>query len=278
MLVSVIMSVFNGEKFLNKTISSILNQTYKNLEFIIIDDGSKDNSLSIVRDFAKRDNRVKLIKNSSNIGLTKSLNKAIDISKGKYIARQDVDDYSLSNRLEIQIKFLENNPEYAFCGSDMYVLQERSAGIDSFDYERIIRELIIRNKFMHSTIIIKKQILELFGYYNEQFLYSQDYELWCRLLYKYSVKAKNLKKKLVVRNIQPEKLSKNRAKKFVIQQLNSIRVRLKYVKYVENGYSIFRTFVEIVFRFSTILYFILIFLTKCSMLDYVGAHRQKSLR
>ena len=117
------MSIFNNEKSLNSAIESILNQSYKDFEFIIVDDGSRDNSLDIVKLYAKKDKRIKIIKNSINLGLAKSLNRAIQYSQGIFIARQDGDDISLPNRLEEQIKFLKKNPEYAFCGSNGYQKQ-----------------------------------------------------------------------------------------------------------------------------------------------------------
>ena len=119
------MSVFNGEKHVNSAIKSILNQTFRDFEFIIIDDGSKDNTLKVIKEYAKIDNRIKVIRNLTNIGLTKSLNKAIKLSKGEFIARQDTDDISLPNRLEKQIEFLQKNPDCALCGSDMFRKQNK---------------------------------------------------------------------------------------------------------------------------------------------------------
>ena len=92
MKISVIMSVYNGEKHIEDAIESILNQTFRNFEFIIVDDASFDNSLKIIQKYATLDNRIKVIRNLKNIGLTKSLNKTIKISNGDFIARQDVDD------------------------------------------------------------------------------------------------------------------------------------------------------------------------------------------
>ena len=97
------MSVYNGEKYLVKAIESILNQTYTKFEFIIVNDGSSDNSLKIIKEFMKKDNRIILI-NRENKGLPYSLNEGISIAKGKYIARMDADDISLSERFEKQIK------------------------------------------------------------------------------------------------------------------------------------------------------------------------------
>ena len=105
------MSVFNNEQYIRQAVDSIINQTFTNFEFLIIDDASSDNMPKILRDY--NDPRIRIITNEENLGLTKSLNKGIAASLGEYIARQDADDVSLPKRLESQIAFLENNPNVA---------------------------------------------------------------------------------------------------------------------------------------------------------------------
>lgn len=106
-LISVIMSSYNSEETIEKSILSILKQDYKNIEFLIVDDCSKDSTLSIMKRLREDDKRIKIIENKKNIGLTKSLNKLLKISNGKYIARQDSDDVSLPHRLTTQINFIK---------------------------------------------------------------------------------------------------------------------------------------------------------------------------
>src|SRR3989338_10709157 len=113
--ISVIMSVYNGMPYLPEAVKSILNQTYKNFEFIIIDDASTDQSTKYLR-FLK-DKRIKLIKNSKNLGLAASLNKALKFAKGEYIARMDADDISLPKRFEKQVKFFKKHPSVDICGT-----------------------------------------------------------------------------------------------------------------------------------------------------------------
>ncbi len=120
--VSVIMSVYNGDKYLREAIESILNQTFTDFEFIIVNDGSTDNSLEIIESYD--DERIKTINNKKNIGLTKSLNKALKFAKGKYIARQDADDVSLPNRFEKQVEYLDSHPEVALVGTSVYLIDE----------------------------------------------------------------------------------------------------------------------------------------------------------
>lgn len=118
-LVSVIMSVFNeNPEFLIEAIHSILAQTYTNFEFIIIDDGSDEECKRILHDFSLFDSRIRIITNISNIGLTKSLNKGIEVSQGKYIARMDSDDFSLPMRIELQVQYMEKHNDVIVLGTD----------------------------------------------------------------------------------------------------------------------------------------------------------------
>ena len=113
--VTLLMSVFNGQSYLKEAIESILNQTFEDFEFLIINDASKDNSLRIIQSFD--DSRIKLVHNSDNIGLTKSLNKGIDLAKGEFIARMDCDDISLPERLSMQVSFMDKNPDIGILSS-----------------------------------------------------------------------------------------------------------------------------------------------------------------
>lgn len=225
------MSIYNGEKYLNKAIESILNQTFRDFEFIIIDDGSRDRSFNIIESYSKKDNRIRIIKNLKNVGLTKSLNDAIKLAQGEFIARQDDDDISISNRLEKQIGFLKENPEYAFCGCNGFQKQRDLGLINFFDIDEIRNILIIENCFAHPTLFIRKEIFEKYGYYNEKFRYGQDYELFCRLIYKYKLKAKNLEDKLIIMHMPFTKIKTKNVNKFLIQRFNSIKTKLMYLKF-----------------------------------------------
>ena len=124
MKIAILMSTYNGEKYLVQAIDSILNQTYQNFEFIIIEDSSTDNSLDILEEYAKKDSRIKIIKKEKNIGIKgfiKNLNLGISIAKGKYIARMDADDISLPERFQKQVDFLEKNSDFNLEQSSMNV-------------------------------------------------------------------------------------------------------------------------------------------------------------
>ena len=206
---SVIMTVFNGEKYLEESVESILGQTYENFEFIIVDDGSFDKTSEILEHYSKKDARIKIIANNQNIGLAKSLNKAIEAAQGKYIARQDADDISLPQRLEKQVEFLESHPEIKILGTYAYLIAN---GAETLGKEivptssKVIKETLIkRNPFIHSSIMIKKEIIDKIGGYNEEFKTTQDYELWFRVL-KIS-EGENLPIFLVKKRYHPEMIS-----------------------------------------------------------------------
>ncbi|MGV3216514.1 glycosyltransferase family 2 protein [Clostridium perfringens] len=193
MIVSVVMSVYNGEKYLKESIESILNQTYKNFEFIIINDGSSDGSERIINEYRKKDSRIKIINNIKNKGLIYSLNKGIEESSGKYIARMDADDIALTNRLEKQVEFMESNPELVMSGTEAYffidglklIKRKYNAIIDE---NKIKATLIFSSCFVHPTVIMRRDILiDNNLRYKEEYKHAEDYGLWCEISSKYKV-------------------------------------------------------------------------------------------
>jgi len=181
--VSVVMSVFNAQNYLADAIESILNQTYKDFEFIIINDGSTDKSLKIIEDYAKKDDRIIFI-SRENRGLIESLNEGIRISKGKYIARMDADDISLSQRFEKQIGFMENNPDVGILGSSVITfgkdLKERVWRLETRN-DVLKAELLFSSCFAHPTVLIRKNLIEEYDlYYSHDFIHAEDFELWTR--------------------------------------------------------------------------------------------------
>jgi len=175
-LISVLLPVFNAEKDINVAIQSILNQSYKDLELLIIDDGSTDNSYQICMNISEQDNRVKVFRNHNNLGLTKSLNLLINESSGKYLARQDADDWSEETRFEKQLKFMNDE--------NIDVVYARSVRNDTQNifprlsyYLPLNFVLRYKNPLIHGTMLAKKNIIEKVGGYDEKFIYSQDYKL-----------------------------------------------------------------------------------------------------
>ena len=185
--ISVIMSVYNGEKYLRQAVQSILTQTYADFEFIIINDGSTDGSRELLEGF--KDDRIRLF-NDENKGQTKSLNEAIRHSTGKYIARMDADDIALPQRFEKQIYVMESDSDVAMCGSFADVVDGGGRYIRTYrvpvSNSSIRRNILMHNPFIHSSVMIRKDVLDAVGYYDESFNRAQDYELWTRIVFKYT--------------------------------------------------------------------------------------------
>lgn len=176
------MSVYNGEKYLVEAIESILIQTYKNFEFIIVNDGSKDNSVEIIKNYMKKDNRIVLI-DRENKGLPYSLNEGISIAKGQYIARMDADDISLSNRFEKQIKYMEEN-KIDVCGSYIKLFGDNTKEQIvkySIYHDDIKFRLLFMSSLAHPTVIFKKKVFEKVEY-RVDYKVAQDYQLWCDIV------------------------------------------------------------------------------------------------
>lgn len=187
--VSVLMSVYNGERYLREAVESILNQTFGDFEFIIVNDGSTDRTAEILRGFD--DERMILIDNPHNIGLTRSLNKGLRMARGEYIARMDADDISLPMRLERQAIFLDDHREVGLVGSFYYEIagDGREVGIIELysENDEIQKHLLERNYFCHGTTVFRRSCLEEVGFYREEFKTAQDYDLWLRIAEKFEV-------------------------------------------------------------------------------------------
>ncbi|MBN1314440.1 MAG: glycosyltransferase [Anaerolineales bacterium] len=193
--VSVLMSVYNSERYLCQAIDSILCQTWSDFEFLIVNDGSTDRSREIITSL--KDPRIRLIDNSTNIGLTKSLNRGLELAGGEYIARQDADDVSYPTRLERQVEYLDSHPDVALLGTRMRIIDESGKKRKPSRYQMPLENTSIKwslmfgNPIAHTSVMYRRSIVwdRLKGY-DEQYLRSQDFELWSRLLEKYN--ANNL--------------------------------------------------------------------------------------
>ncbi len=177
------MSIYNGAAYLNAAIDSILQQTLQNFEFIIINDGSVDESLTIIQSYA--DKRIVLINNEGNKGLIYSLNKGFDLANGKYIARMDADDISLANRLQLQFDFLELNPKIGICGCDYIQFSNKTSTLKfAFKkHDEILAWLFFNSSIVHPSLMIRTQELKKLNvFFNPNYKYAEDYELWSRLI------------------------------------------------------------------------------------------------
>jgi glycosyltransferase involved in cell wall biosynthesis len=186
-VITIVMSVYNGEMYVGETIRSVLSQSYSDFEFIIIDDGSTDNTLKILEDFQNKDIRIKIIENDKNSGLTLSLNKGIKESKGGYIARIDCGDIWEYKKLELQLSYIKNNPEIIALGTQAVYIDDNGnkigkSNLPSSDQGIRLAFLKSENPFIHSSVIFRSGY-----YYNENYSQCQDIELWTRLYYEGSL-------------------------------------------------------------------------------------------
>lgn len=193
--VSVLMPVYNAEKHLKEAIESILNQTYDNYEFIIINDGSIDSSEHIILSY--NDPKIRYIRNNENIKLISTLNKGIRLCEGRYIVRMDADDISLPNRIEEQVMFMENNPDVAISGTWFESFGNKK-GVTKYsaDSNEIKYRMLFQSHLNHPTTIWRKSIIdENKLQFDPNFIHAEDYEFFARVAQNH--KLSNLPKVLL---------------------------------------------------------------------------------
>lgn len=181
-IVSVILPIYNGEKYLNESIDSILSQSFEDFELILINDGSTDASLEIAEHYRKKDNRIVLI-SQENMGLISALNRGISCSKGKYIARMDQDDISLKNRFAKQVEMLDSGCD--ICGCDFYLISEDGTTFgEKVVYKDAFPLVLMTNvPFAHGSVMIRKDFLtkNKLEYGQTKYIKAEDYKLWCSI-------------------------------------------------------------------------------------------------
>lgn len=181
--VSVLMPAYNAEKYIVEAIESILSQTFQDFEFIIINDGSTDNTVKIIQEYAKRDKRIRFINNSRNQGLIAVLNQGLDLCRGEYIARMDCDDISLPERFAKQVKYLDEHPNVVVVGTWMQIFGKNNSVCECVPNVTTIDLIIKGNLVAHSVAMLRKSVLRDNNiYYNPKYIYIEDYALWFQLL------------------------------------------------------------------------------------------------
>ena len=184
-MISVIMPVYNGEKYLREAIESILNQTYTDFEFIILNDGSTDRTEEIILSYD--DPRIVYVKNKKNLQIVETLNKGIALARGKYIARMDADDISLPERLEKQIKFMKDNPDVDVCGTWI-----RTFGREDKEWKYPVTHVEIKARLLlncalaHPSVMMKKIVFDKFKY-RKSYEKAEDYDLWVEIVDDFSL-------------------------------------------------------------------------------------------
>lgn len=185
-LVSVIMPTYNCKMFLREAIESILNQTFQDFEFLIIDDNSIDGTTAILNDYLQKDSRLKVYSQERK-GLIMSLNRGCMLAKGKYIARMDADDISLPHRLEHQVRYMEEHPEIGVLGTWIRIIDESGRPRRTVrlltDPKMLGLYLCMENHMCHPTVMMRRDVIEHLGFYNLNALHAEDYDLWGRASY-----------------------------------------------------------------------------------------------
>ena len=183
--ISVLMPVYNGEKYLRIAIQSILDQSFKDFEFIIVDDCSTDKSWKIIKKYAAADKRIITLRNKKNLRATKTLNRGLWKALGKYVARMDADDFSYPDRLQKQFNFMESHPKVGVSGGSIEICNHNLKVLNVRRYplnDTSVRKIIFRySPFAHPATIWRRSLLDMVGGYNGDIPLSQDYELYFRI-------------------------------------------------------------------------------------------------
>ncbi len=232
-LVSVIIPTYNQEKYIKKTLESVLSQTFKSIEIIVVDDGSTDETAEIVNSF--NEPRIIYIW-QKNKGPAAARNTGIKRAQGKYIAFLDADDLWLREKLERQINFMEKNSEIGLLGTGCYEINHKGEMMSKKIFptkNKILKKILIRyNPFIQSSIMLKKEIFDKKEGYNESFPQSEDYELWLRIAKNY--KIANLPEYLVMKRYYKESLSPTKDKEqllFVLKAKKKAILNDQYPKW-----------------------------------------------
>ena len=219
------MPVFNGERYLIESVDSILDQSFKDFEFLIVDDGSIDGSAAILKRYS--DPRIRLISNGENKGLIYSLNLGFKMARGDYVARMDCDDLSLPSRLERQFHFMESNPDMAVCGCFTHVFgSETHIGRYPLKDDLIRSWMLFGSPFAHpSAMLRRKPIIENNLFFRESHRHAEDYDFWSRM--PYALKMANIPEALIKYRTHKEQISDAFCN---IQRANADNVRLNLFK------------------------------------------------
>lgn len=232
-LVSVVMPAYNAQKYITGAIESVLNQTLKNLELIIVNDFSADNTLKIINSFAKKDPRIKIINNTARLNIAGSLNKGINMASSNIIARMDADDISLPNRLEIQYKLINNSKNIAVVGANIIVMDIDGNEMAIRSYPSSSKELkaclFKYSPFAHPVVCFRKNMFEQVGGYNPKYTPTEDLDLWFRLGSKYGFRS-------VKEPLLKYRLYKDSSSHKALKDLEILVFRIRFDAVIKYGY------------------------------------------
>lgn len=236
-LISVVMPVYNGEKYLAAAIESILNQTFPNFEYIIVNDGSFDNTEKIIKEYAEKDERIVYLKNDKVLGQSGARNRAIKHAVGSYIALTDADDISLPNRFIEQVAYIEKHKDMDVLGTAFCLFYEGNVGeckvVPAHAYDVHNGKPPVHNP----TCLIKKKTFFDFGYYDQNYDNAEDVELWFRW-FSQDVKFHNLPQVLYRKRIHERSvsISKIRHQTYLLFNINLIALLRYRIRFTTRGY------------------------------------------
>jgi len=224
--VSVLMTMFNAGAYLEPAIESLLAQSYPEFELIIVDDSSTDGSATVVKGFP--DSRIRLVRNATNSGQTKCLNQGLALARGEFVARQDQDDLSHPDRLEKQVRFLDNHPEIALLGANAEEIDGSGGSLGRTDLPRDTDGIrwgnLFFNSFIHSAVIFRAKVIrEEFGGYDEDF-WCQDYALFSRVARGHAVA--NLAEPLISLRVHPKSMMRSPTSRLEVETNRILRANL----------------------------------------------------
>lgn len=225
--VSIISGCFNNEKYLEEALLSVLNQTYKDFEYVVIDDNSTDSSLHILRKWSERDSRLRIIHNTKNLGLANTLNKAIDLTDSDYVVRFDTDDKMYPHRLDRQLTYMQVE-KIELLGSSIKSLNTCFTKITHYpkEHDAIKLQLLFQTAFAHPSIIFKRNSLGSMRY-DSTIKYAEDYDLWVRL--SETVRMGNIREPLIHYRIHSNQISTKKQE----QNLDAGKIRLNALHKLE---------------------------------------------
>jgi len=226
------MPAYNVERYIGEAIESILCQSFRDFELIIVDDCSNDSTLNIIKTYAMRDPRIVYRSNSRRMRISASLNAGVALARGTYIARMDADDIALPERFKKQVGFLESHPEVGIVGGTMLIVNEHNVPIGERRYwtdDATIRKHIFRySPFCHPSIMVRKSVLERAGLYGEHSRVIEDYELYFRI--GMVTRFANLHEPILRYRVRPRSLTNDRQRQV---EFSTIETRKKYFREYE---------------------------------------------
>ncbi len=224
--ISILLPVYNAEKFVSGTIQSMLNQTFSDFEFIIINDCSTDRSLQIINDF--KDERIRVVSNEVNLGLTKTLNIGLNLCNGEYIARMDADDISMPDRLQIQVDYLEKHPEIDIVSGNYEIFGSHSEIVKvPLNEEYLKLDLFFQNSICHPAVMMRKDSLSKFDLsYDTKYLHTEDWALWFNCITK-GLRIKNIDHILIKYRLEGQNITVQNRDSFELRSTENYKAILK---------------------------------------------------